>query len=129
MQAYIYLVRGYIKMIDPNLLMPLIQSMNKGGGNNDAMSQLAPLLGMLNKTPPNNVTQTDNSAAKPAGNNDLMNMLPLLMQMMNKNNNNTANKTEPVIEDKPKSDPFEPIKNIGNDSINSILYNLMNRKV
>lgn len=104
-------------MIDPNMLLPLIQAMNKGNSNSD-FSQFETLLSALNK----------NKGDDNKGNNqmnNMMNMLPLLMQLMNKNNNQASNK-EPTIEDV-KPDPFEPIRNIGNQDINTMLYNLMNK--
>jgi len=125
-------------MIDPNMLMPFLQMMNKGGGNSNSnnnnmndFQNMFSMLNQMNRAPNSESVKTDdNSSSKQNNNsmNDMMNFLPMLMQMMGGNKNfNTAPKSEPVVDDTPK-DPFEPIRNIGNDNINSMLYNMMNRK-
>ncbi|MGI6700970.1 MAG: hypothetical protein ACOX3U_00650 [Christensenellales bacterium] len=100
-------------MIDPNMLMPLFQMMNKGSGGN--ASQFETILNAL----------TQNKDGSGGQMNDMMKMLPMLMQLMNKQGNQPKAE-EPEISEE-KKDPFEPIRNIGNENINAMLYNLMNR--
>ncbi len=120
--------------MDTGMLLPLLQAMtkNQNGNYNQIETLLKTMGGMGNQGAGSpNTANPGNTSANNSANprmNDMMQMLPLLMQMMNKGGNNTSGPSpEPTINETPPKDPFEPIRNIGNDNINSILYNLMNR--
>lgn len=111
-------------MIDPNTLLPLIQAMS--GGKNNNMANIEPLLKMFNS----NGKSADNTSGQANPMNNMMQLLPLFMQMMNKNTApaEKEKEQEPQPDISEKYDPFQPIRDIGNEDINNMLYNLINKK-